>query len=109
MIKLKQKVKNDDDPLESKIENDVKKYAKNKGFYVRKFSSPSHRSVPDDLFITPPSPNPPVLFFIEFKRKGKSATPAQICEHELIEARGMRVYIVDNIQQGKELIDAHYK
>lgn len=87
--------------LEKDIEGPVKKYASAKGFYVRKFKSPANRSVPDDIFATPKG----TVFFIEFKRPGKAATKAQQDEHDYMRARGLKVYVIDNVEKGKVLID----
>lgn len=91
-------------PLERDVEAAVCTYAKGLGFYVRKFVSPAHRSVPDRLFISPAG----VLFFIEFKRQGKRATPAQLIEHVEIEKYGPRVHVVDEARQGKAVIDSYF-
>ena len=100
-IAVKNPDKKQSDPLESKIERTVCKYARDKGFYVRKFVSPANRSVPDDLFINPHG----YIFFIEFKRLGKKPTPAQLHEHTLIKNNKADVYIIDNIEAGKALIN----
>ena len=58
------------------------------------------RGAPDRLFITPDRR----VFFIEFKRRGAKPRPEQLYEHERLRARGLRVYIVDNREQGLEVI-----
>jgi hypothetical protein len=85
---------------ESSIESAVKRYAVEKGFYVRKFSSPSNRGVPDDLFISPDGD----FFFIEFKAPGKQPTPLQLREARLIEKNKGEVYFVDNVKEGQDII-----
>lgn len=89
------------DPLESEIEAKVRKYAEQRGLYQRKFVSPAHRSVPDRLFIA----KGPALFFIEFKRKGKKATPEQDREHERIRSYDVPVFVVDTVELGKFIVD----
>ena len=59
--------------LEKEIEKKIVNYAKSKNFLAYKFTSPSNRSVPDRLFISPTGN----IFFIEFKRKGKIPTKLQ--------------------------------
>lgn len=88
-------------PLEKDVEGPVKDYARGKKFYVRKFKSENNRSVPDDLFATPNG----TVFFIEFKRPGKKATPAQQDEHEFMQRNKLRVHVIDNVEAGKVLID----
>lgn len=102
-------------PLEKEIERKVCEYAKAKGFYVRKFVSPAHRSVPDRYFIAPGSPGSTPdeltttlymrLFKVEFKRQGEEPTDAQKREHRELRSYGVRVFVIDNANDGKALID----
>jgi len=66
-----------------------------------KFTSPARRSVPDRLFITLEGRH----FFIEFKRKGKEPTPAQRVEINKIRFNKGTVWVVDNVNRGKQIID----
>ena len=90
-----------DNPLEKDIETYVKEYARSKGILCYKFSSPSHASVPDDLFLYEGR-----AFFIEFKRKGKLPTPAQEREHSRIRAQGILVWVIDSKDAGRRTINA---
>ena len=85
---------------EAKIEAAVCKYAKGKGFYVRKFKSTSQRGVPDRLFISPTGE----VFFVEFKAPGKKPTALQQREMNEIKKRGVCTYCVDSTEQGKRII-----
>lgn len=87
--------------LEKDIEGKVREYALKKGFLAYKFTSPNRRSVPDRLFITPTG----VVFFIEFKQAGKKPTPGQAKEHETLRGHNVAVFVVDNVAQGKFVID----
>lgn len=87
--------------LEKKIEEKVCTYAKDKGFLVYKFTSPQRRSVPDRLLIHPFGK----VIFIEFKRDGAKPTPSQALEHTRLRCHNIEVYIIDDIDQGKSLID----
>lgn len=98
-VVAKQKAK--DNPRENKIESEVKDYARSRGWWVRKFKSPGNRSAPDDIF----GQNGRV-FWIEFKRKDKPPTADQALEHEEMRKKGLTVYVVDNIEDGKRIIDA---
>lgn len=89
------------DPLEKVIEKKVCDYATGLGFVQYKFTSPQRRSVPDRLFISPRG----VVFFVEFKRLGEKPTLAQATEHIKIKAKGVDVYVIDNVEDGKNLID----
>ena len=86
---------------EASIEKAVKKYAAAKGCYVRKFSSPSHRGVPDDIFITPEG----VVFFIEFKSPGEEPTDLQAREIREIKKRNGIATWADNTHDGKAIVD----
>lgn len=90
------------DPLEKDIEKTVCEYAKSLGCLVYKFTSPSRRSVPDRLFILPDGKG---VFFIEFKRRGQKPTAGQAVEIEKIRAKKARVYVVDDKQKGKEILN----
>lgn len=114
-------------PLEKDVEKKVCDYAKQMGCYVRKFTSPSQRSVPDRIIITPAGR----VIFIEFKRAQQAGytvdlqdpftgeitkspyfpaipvepTTSQLAEHEAIRACGIRVFVVCDVQEGKDLLD----
>jgi len=91
------------DPLEKTIEKTVKDYARGLKVLVRKYSSPSQRSVPDDIFFFDNG----VAVFVEFKRKGKRPTPAQAEELGKLIDRGYHVLVIDNIAEGKRFVN-HY-
>jgi len=88
--------------LEKQIEAAVCKYAREKGIEAYKFSSPARVGVPDRMFMAPFMR----LFFIEFKREGGKPTPVQEREALKISACGFSVYLVDSVEQGKEIIDS---
>ena len=87
--------------LEKEIEAAVCKYAKEKGFEVYEFSSPSRVGVPDRMFVAPYQR----VFWIEFKSKGKQPTPVQEREAGKLTNCGFDVYLIDNVEDGKEVID----
>lgn len=93
--------KPNDNPLEKDIEGKVCKYARDKGFLAYKFTSPNRAAVPDRLFITPQG----VHFFIEFKRAGQKPTGPQQREHETLRKNKALVFVVDNVTEGKGIID----
>lgn len=86
---------------EADIEKAVCDYAKRKGVMVDKFVSPNKRSVPDRIFSFPGGK----VVFIEFKAPGKKATPMQERDHAKRRALGFAVAVVDNVEQGKRIID----
>ena len=87
--------------LEKDIEKEVCYYAKSKGVLVYKFTSPARAGVPDRLFIGPDGR----MWFIEFKRGGQKATPAQEREHNRLRSHKVNVFVVDNVDSGKMVID----
>ena len=87
--------------LEKQIETKVCDYAKTKNVLVYKFTSPARAAVPDRLFITPDGR----MFFVEFKREGQKPTPAQDREHNRLRGSNVNVFVVDNVEQGKSVID----
>lgn len=86
--------------LEKQIEAKVCEYAKAKGMMVYKFTSPARAAVPDRLFIKNGR-----VFFIEFKRGGQKPTDAQEREHHRLRQQAINVFVIDNVDAGKECID----
>lgn len=87
--------------LEAKIERSVCDYARDKGLLVFKFTSPNRAAVPDRLFILPSGK----VFFCEFKASGKKPTPAQSREHDRLIGHKVLVFIVDDIDEGKAIVN----
>ena len=88
-------------PLEQNIEAAVCHYAREKGCLAIKFSSPGRAAVPDRLFIAPGGR----MWFCEMKRGGAVPTPAQLREHLRLREYGVTVFVVDNVADGKVMID----
>lgn len=88
---------------ENKIERAVSRYASKLGFYERKFSTPGRRSAPDRIFALNGN-----VFWIEFKATGQKPTPLQLHEHELMRRKGLTVYVVDSVEEGKRLLDLEF-
>jgi len=88
-------------PLEKVVEGKVRAYAIKQGCLCRKFTSPSQRSVPDRIIITPRG----VVGFLEMKRKGKEPTPSQYKEQALLMGRGCNVAWSDCFEGGKAFVD----
>lgn len=89
--------------LEKNVEKAVCVYSKMYNYLTYKFTSPSNRSVPDRMFITEEG----VIFFVEFKAPGKKPTVLQEHTIEKFKQRGVDVYVIDNIPDGKRLIDSY--
>ena len=88
---------------ERDIESKVRKYARDMGFLVYKFTDPTQVGVPDRIFISPQGR----LFFVEFKAPGKKPRANQIAEFKRLQAHGQYVYIIDDLERGKRLIDSY--
>jgi len=88
--------------LESTIEKKVTKYAESLGWLAYKFSSPNNRGVPDRLYI-----RNGVVIFIEFKQLGKKPTKLQTHHINKIKAQSIAVYVVDSVDAGEAVFNAH--
>ena len=90
--------------LEAQVERPVMEHARKIGLLCRKYKTPNHRSSPDDIFL----PAFGRAFFIEFKReKGGVVTHKQKKEHHRLRSRGYCVYVCNNIEQGKAIVEFH--
>jgi hypothetical protein len=87
--------------LEKQIEAKVCDYAKFKGVLAYKFTSPARAAVPDRMFVRPDG----LIFFIEFKRGGQKPTEAQEREHDRLRRHMVNVFVVDNVDSVKMVID----
>ena len=85
---------------ESNIEMNVKRHARQTGWWVRKFTSPANSGSPDDIFIKDGK-----VLFVEFKATGKKPRPLQVEIIKQMQAHGAIVHIVDDIQSGKDILD----
>jgi hypothetical protein len=86
--------------LEKQIETKVCDYAKTKGMLAYKFTSPARAAVPDRMFIYNGR-----MFFIEFKRSGQKPTDAQAREHDRLRQQKINVFVIDDVEKGKWVID----
>lgn len=87
--------------LEKQIEAKVCEYAKTKNVLAYKFTSPARAAVPDRLFIAPDGR----MWFCEFKREGQKPTTAQEREHNRLRQNKVSVFVVDNVEDGKAMVD----
>ena len=87
--------------FEKYIEAEVCDYARKKGLLAYKFTSPARAAVPDRMFITQDGR----MFFCEFKAKGKKPTPAQEREHTRLRQHKVNVFVIDDVEKGKWVID----
>lgn len=88
---------------ESAIEKTVCNYSEKQGMVQRKYKTPGMRNAPDRIFFASFG----VVFFIEFKAPKKKPRKGQIREAEKLRALGQDVYFVDNVAEGKKIIDSY--
>lgn len=88
--------------LERDIQKKVITYARERGCLCYKMDPTNAVGVPDYLVINPVGR----VLFIEFKQLGKKPTVMQVREHNRLREHLVSVTVVDNVAQGKELIDA---
>jgi len=92
------------------LERDVQKqsvdWARLRGYWARKFSSPANRSVPDYVFAHADFHD---KFAVEFKAPGKTSTAAQRDEQALMRKAGWDVYECDSFEKFKALVVAREK
>ena len=84
---------------EKDIESWCKKHARKQGWWVRKFTSPGHRSAPDDIFAKTGH-----VFFTEFKATGVEPTELQKSEHGNMEAAGLVVWVCDSREKFEAIL-----
>ena len=87
--------------IKKEIEKTVCDYAATCGVLHYKFSSPNHVGVPDRIFF----PGAGEVFMIEFKRKGGKVTAMQEREATRLNTRGVPVFMVDTVSDGRLLIN----
>jgi hypothetical protein len=87
--------------LEKHIESKVCEYARDRACLAYKFTSPARSAVPDRMFISPAG----VIWFCEFKREGQKPTPQQDREHTRLRDYGVKVFVIDNVADGRVMVD----
>ena len=85
---------------ENSIEQPVCDYAEYQGFEVRKVRYIAREGCPDRLFMGYGS-----TFFIEFKHPDGELSKTQIREVNKMRAAGTRVFVVDDVEDGKIIVD----
>ena len=89
--------------IERDIEKKVKAYAESKGWLTRKWTSPGHAFVPDQIFITPQGK----VIFVEFKQLGKKPTAGQLREHHRLQQQKVAVWVIDSVEKGMTMVDSY--
>lgn len=86
--------------LERDIEKRANDYAIRLGYWQRKFVSPSRRGAPDRIYAIFGR-----VFWIEYKASGARPTKLQHKEHAKMRAAGLTVYVCDNVEDAKAILD----
>jgi len=82
-------------PVESQIQSAVIDFARKNGWYTRRLEWIGRVGAPDVF-----AARNGIILLIEFKRPGGKLSPGQVAEHALLYKHGIRVYVVDNIEDG---------
>ena len=85
--------------LETKTETDTSDYATSLGCLTLKLLIWGRKGWPDRIYIYKGA-----IIFVEFKREKKDPRKLQGYVHEKLREHGIKVYVVDNFEDGKELI-----
>lgn len=88
---------------ESTLEKKVTAYAAIKDWQSYKLSGTGDRGKPDRLFMKNGR-----AVFVEFKRAGRQTTKLQALHLERLTANGFTALVIDDLTQGKALIDAEF-
>ena len=88
--------------LEKEIEQKLVRAVKAAGGMCPKFVSPGMDGMPDRLILMPGGH----MAFAELKAPGKKPRPLQLHRHAQLQALGFQVFVVDALEQIKEVLDA---
>lgn len=85
---------------ESTIERYARKRIKAVGGKMYKFVSPGYAGMPDDIAVMPGA----LIWWVEFKAKGKKPRPLQAARHAELWKFGFRVRVIDSKEAADRLI-----
>lgn len=99
--------------LEKDVQKQCVEWARARGYWARKFSSMTQRSVPDYLFAREWCYRESkhgndwayVKFAVEFKAPGKASTEAQVEEHTAMRNAGWEVFVCDSFDDFKARVE----
>jgi hypothetical protein len=80
------------------VQNPVTRFARSRGWYVRRMRYLDRRGCPDSWFF-----KEAVLIIIEFKAAGKKPDPQQLRRHNELRERGFDIHVIDNVEDGYAL------
>lgn len=85
--------------LETQTETDHRLWCEGIGLMSIKLNPLGRVGLPDRLIIGPNR----LVFFFEFKRRGKKARKIQKYIHEIIRGFGFNVYVCDDLEEAKSI------
>lgn len=93
-------------PLESSLQADVINLAHARGYFAEKIVWPGRNGCPDVYVARRYSgpTYPGIHFLIECKQKDEEATEQQAFVHAELDKAGVRVFVVDRIEQASEIL-----
>ncbi len=86
----------------SDVQRPLVDYGKSEGWLVRKVAYQARRGAPDLWFLKGGT-----WVLIEAKKFGDEARIQQKREHTRLRNKGAHVYVVDTLEEGKRILDAH--
>ena len=86
---------------EKEIEQALVKAVRARGGTCPKFTSPGTDGMPDRIVLLPQGR----ISFVEVKAPGKKPRPLQIHRHEELRNLGFQVFVLDSLDQIKEILD----
>ena len=85
-------------PVESQIQSAVIDFAREHGWLVRRLEYTGRVGAPDIIAF-----RAGVVRLVEFKRPGGKLRPGQAAEHRQLVEHGIRVPVIDNLEDGYEI------
>jgi hypothetical protein len=86
---------------ESSLESKFKKAVEKKGGWALKLLSVHINGLPDRIVLLPGG----IIFFAELKTTKKTAEKIQEFQHRKLRKLGFKVYVIDNSQQIKDILN----
>lgn len=84
------------------VQNPVIEHGKANGWFVRRVGWLGRVGAPDTVFA-----KAGVTLWIEFKDAGEPPNVLQAREHKRMRRAGMLVFVIDDAEAGRRLLDAH--
>lgn len=96
--------------LEADIERKHRKVARAAGWFVEKILRAARGGFPDRFYAHGSRCEQcgrGRVVLVEWKRKGKRASPQQLLRHRQLRAAGIEVYVVDSLDDANQILGIH--